>query len=622
MGFRATSSNNGQATPYIYSSYGECMARINSIAAGMKRLKLLTERNDEGMLLLGIYMKNCTEWILGEHAAYALGATTVPFYDTLGPDTVHFILAQTHLRSVLCTRAQLSALVKAKGEDTPHFHNVIVIDGVTPEAAHLAQEAHLNLISLAKVEAVGAHVISTQPDSQDAKQSPPQGADIATFCYTSGTTGNPKGALITHKNLVTAMAGVTSTGIKAMLTDRHLSYLPLPHIFERVVINQMFTNGASVAFYRGDPSFLIEDMVACRPTLLPVAPRVLNKIYDKIIAGMDAAGGLKRRLFYAALKAKTAGLARGELKHGLYDRLLFNKIKAALGMDHLRFMVSGSAPLASNVMTFFRCLLGVPVVEGYGQTEGTASATISNSLDVTSVGHVGGPVDCCEIVLMDVPEMGYLSTDRVHSDGQPCFGRGEICVRGPNIFCGYYKEPEKTKETMDEEGWLHSGDIGLWLPSGTLKIVDRKKNIFKLAQGEYVAVEKIENILIRSPLIGQCFVYGDSLQSCLVAIIVPDEDVVRKWAADVDISAKTVLELCQNEQLIGEVLMQVMSLSKESGLHGFETVRAIHLDPEPFSVENGLLTPTFKLKRKELRERFQREIDQLYATLPSAPSKL
>jgi len=227
-------------------------------------------------------MKNCTEWILGEHAAYALGATTVPFYDTLGPDTVHFILAQTHLRSVLCTRAQLSALVKAKGEDTPHFHNVIVIDGVTPEAAHLAQEAHLNLISLAKVEAVGAHVISTQPDSQDAKQSPPQGADIATFCYTSGTTGNPKGALITHKNLVTAMAGVTSTGIKAMLTDRHLSYLPLPHIFERVVINQMFTNGASVAFYRGDPSFLIEDMVACRPTLLPVAPRVLNKIYDKV----------------------------------------------------------------------------------------------------------------------------------------------------------------------------------------------------------------------------------------------------------------------------------------------------------------------------------------------------
>jgi long-chain acyl-CoA synthetase len=339
---------------------------------------------------------------------------------------------------------------------------------------------------------------------------------------------------------------------------------------------------------------------------------------------MDAAGVSKRKLFYSALRAKTAGLQQGHLKHTLYDKLLFNKIKAALGMDHIRFMVSGSAPLASNVMTFFRCLLGVPVIEGYGQTEGTAAAPVSHTEDVTSVGHVGGPVQSCEIILMDVPEMAYLSTDRSHG-GEACFGRGEICIRGPNVFCGYYKEEEKTREAVDVEGWLHSGDIGLWLPSGCLKIIDRKKNIFKLAQGEYVAAEKIENILIRSLLIGQCFVYGDSFQSCLVAIIVPDEDVLRKWANDVDaasLGGESIQELCQNEQLIGEIMMQIKSLSKSSGLHGFEMVRAVHLEAEPFSVENGLLTPTFKIKRQQLKERFQNHFDRLYATLLKAPSKL
>jgi long-chain acyl-CoA synthetase len=228
-------------------------------------------------------MKNCTEWILGEQATYARGGATVPFYDTLGPDTVHFMLARTNLCTVLCNRAQLPALAKAKttNDDCPHFHNVIVIDGVTPESAHMALEAHLNIISLAKVEAVGAHVLSTQPDSPDAQQNPPRGADISTFCYTSGTTGNPKGALISHTSLVATMSNVSELGLKLNMTDRHISYLPLPHIFERVMINRMFSNGASVAFFRGDPTLLIEDIQACRPTLLPVAPRVLNKIYDK-----------------------------------------------------------------------------------------------------------------------------------------------------------------------------------------------------------------------------------------------------------------------------------------------------------------------------------------------------
>ena len=183
------------------------------------------------------------------------------------------------------------------------------------------------------------------------------------------------------------------------------------------------------------------------------------------------------------MATKTENLkATGQLKHPLYDKLIFNKIKKGLGFDHVNLMLSGSAPLSEKVMTFYRCLLGVPVVEGYGQTEGSAAEFISDSTDMMSVGHVGGPTPACEAMLVDVPDMGYLHTDTQHK-GQPCQGRGEIWVRGPTIFKGYYKEEAKTKETIDDEGWLRSGDIGLWTMNGQLQIIDRKKNILKLSQG-------------------------------------------------------------------------------------------------------------------------------------------
>jgi long-chain acyl-CoA synthetase len=213
-----------------------------------------------------------------------------------------------------------------------------------------------------------------------------------------------------------------------------------------------------------------------------VAPRVLNKIYDKIHNGIAAAGGVKKKLFDAALATKTRALQHGQLTHAVYDRLIFNKIKQALGMDHIRFMVSGSAPLSEPVMIFFRCMLGIPVVEGYGQTEGAATATIGRLDDMATVGHVGGPTPAVEVLLADVPEMGYLHTDTSHR-GQPCQGRGEIWIRGPCVFKGYYKDAEQTAEMLDDEGWLHSGDIGLWTMEGNLQIIDRKKNIFKLSQG-------------------------------------------------------------------------------------------------------------------------------------------
>lgn len=387
-----------------------------------------------------------------------------------------------------------------------------------------------------------------------------------------------------------------------------------------------------------------------------MAPRALLCLRPsrQIQNGISAAGGVKKKLFDAAVRAKAQGLRHGRLQHGLYDRLIFNKIKKGLGMDHLRLMISGSAPISENVMTFFRCMLGVPVIEGecwllrwpkcfvlratvnlilppsfsnvtagYGQTEGCAGATLGHPDDMTTVGHVGGPIGSVEIALFDVPEMGYTHRDKSHR-GHPCQGRGEICIRGPNVFIGYYKDEEKTKETIDSEGWLHSGDVGLWRPDGTLQIIDRKKNIFKLSQGEYVAPEKIENILTRSSYIAQCFVYGDSLQSALVAIVVPDEEVVRGWAGSNagTSSSDSFASLCQSSALKETIMADIKRLSKENKLQGFETVKAIYLEATPFSADNDTMTPTFKLKRQKIRDLHEQVIDDLYAKLPPPLSKL
>lgn len=284
MGFRAVSTT-GFATPYIYSSYSECLARVDAFCAGLDKLDLIRPTSD-GMRLLCLYLPNCMEWNLAEQAVFGLAGATVPLYDTLGPETVHFVLDQTEAQTVVCTRAEVEKLAQVK-QQTPAmpFTNVVVVNGVTEEVSKRAEEVGLRILSFATVEAVGAERIATT----GFQQCPPNPDDVATFCYTSGTTGNPKGAMITHRNFVAAISGVcVYSNLKIEIYDRHLSYLPLAHIFERVVISQVFMSGASVAYYRGDPTLLIEDMQACRPTILAAAPRVLNKIHDKVLFHLAA----------------------------------------------------------------------------------------------------------------------------------------------------------------------------------------------------------------------------------------------------------------------------------------------------------------------------------------------
>lgn len=440
---------------------------------------------------------------------------------------------------------------------------------------------------------------------------PPKRDDPATICYTSGTTGLPKGVVLTHMNILSnSMAYIYAAqqgqGYPISKNDSHISYLPLAHVFERALHGIIIYAGARIGFYRGDTLKLLDDVGELQPTIFASVPRLFNRIYDKVMAGVKEAGGLKEKLFRLAFQTKKNNLS-SSVNHLLWDALVFAKIRARLG-GRVKFMLSGSAPLSSEVMAFLRIAFSCEVLEGYGQTETAAGATITEVGDY-SVGHVGGPFGSNEVKLVDIPEMGYLATD------QP-FPRGEICFRGHNTFKEYFKLPDKTAETVDADGWVHTGDVGLFDAQGRVRIVDRKKDIFKLAQGEYVASSKIENCYVNNEFVAQVFVHGDSLQSTLVGIVVPDEPILVNWAkTQDDLKDKSFADLCKNDKVKKHILATIQKHGKDNDLKGFENVKNIYLESQQFTVENDLLTPSFKIKRNEVKNKYQKQIDAMYAEI-------
>lgn len=403
------------------------------------------------------------------------------------------------------------------------------------------------------------------------------------------------------------------TGFDTKEGDVHYSYLPLAHVFERAAHWALMATGGKIGYYVGDVTKIKEDCAALKPTVFCSVPRLLNRFYDLMQEGISKLTGFKKKLLNRGIKIKMNNLLKnGSVKDSIYDALVFSKFKKVLG-GKVRIIVTGSAPIGGDVLSFLKIAFSCRVFEAYGQTETTAGLSITNHKDGTS-GHVGGVFPHNEIKLVDVPEMDYTSLDIIDGEKQP---RGEICVRGYNTFVGYYKAPEKTRETKDEDGWVHTGDIGQILPNGALRIIDRKKNIFKLAQGEYIAAEKLEIAFGNLEVVKQIFIYGDSLQSYLVAIIVPEKSVVQKWAREKGNDISTVDDAGYHDFINGEEFKAyfdtlIKETRKNAKLSGLEVPKAIYCTDEEFSVENDLLTPTFKLKRNEAKKKYYDEIKKMY----------
>ncbi|XP_014848567.1 PREDICTED: long-chain-fatty-acid--CoA ligase 5 [Poecilia mexicana] len=580
--------------PYQWLKYKQVSDRAQYLGSGLLH-KGLKPNSDT---FIGIFAQNRPEWIIGEMACYTYSMVVVPLYDTLGPEALVFIINQAGISMVLCDnqkKAEVLLLNHEKGQ-TPVLKTVALMESFSPELIERGKKCGVDIVSMEDLEALGKNNLQ--------KPVLPKPEDLSIVCFTSGTTGNPKGAMLTHENVVADAAAVLRTFESALVPtpeDVSISFLPLAHMFERIVQTVIYGAGARVGFFQGDIRLLPDDMKTLQPTVFPVVPRLLNRIYDKVQSG--ATSPFKKWLLNFAAERKYAEVKDGIVrKNSIWDKLIFHKVQESLG-GRVRMMVTGAAPISPSVLSFLRAALGCQIFEGYGQTECAAACTFTLPGDATA-GHVGVPLPCNFVKLVDVEEMNYFASN----------GEGEVCIKGTNVFKGYLKDPEKTAEALDKDGWLHTGDIGKWLPSGVLKIIDRKKNIFKLAQGEYIAPEKIENVYVRCSPVAQVFVHGDSLQSSLVAIVVPDADVLPGFAKSLGIQG-SIEELCKSTEVKKAIIADMTKLGREAGLKSFEQVKDVHLHPELFTIENGLLTPTLKAKRAELKELFQPQIDKLYADI-------
>ncbi|EOA23059.1 hypothetical protein CARUB_v10003829mg [Capsella rubella] len=591
---------DGTVGEYTWMTYAETASERQAIGSG-----LVFHGISQGACV-GLYFINRPEWLIADHACAAYSFISVPLYDTLGPDAVKFAVNHATIQAIFCVPQTLNTLLSFLAE-IPSIHLIVVVGGADEHLPSLPVGTGVKIVSYQKLLSQGRS--SLHPFS------PPKPEDIATICYTSGTTGTPKGAMLTHENLIANVAG-SSVAVEFLPSDIYISYLPLAHIYERA--NQILAvyGGVAIGFYQGDVLKLMNDFAVLRPTIFCSVPRLYNRIYDGITSAVKSSGVMKKRLFEVAYNSKKKAIVNGRNPSALWDKLVFNKIKEKLG-GQVRFMGSGASPLSPDVMDFLRVCFGCSVREGYGMTETSCVISSMDEGDTLS-GHVGSPNPACEVKLVDVPEMNYTSDD------QP-YPRGEICVRGPIIFKGYYKDEEQTREIIDGDSWLHTGDIGLWLPGGRLKIIDRKKNIFKLAQGEYIAPEKIENVYTKCRFVSQCFLHGDSFNSSLVAIVSVDPDVMKEWAASEGIKYEHLGQLCNDPRVRKAVLAEMDEVGKEAQLRGFEFAKAVTLVPEPFTLENGLLTPTFKIKRPQAKAYFADAISKMYAeiaALDPRPSKL
>lgn len=649
-------NGKSKAGPYMWLTYEQVLTKVSLVSRAFAKWEGMGPQK-----AFGLYGKNCAEWVIAEHAAFARNWITVPLYDTLGKEAMLNILNQTEMHALAASEEcalKLIELLENQNKQNKGGEPQVTIEWLTvfssiPNALFSDRDEFSvseGLVERALAAGIKhvvpfSHLLLTNAETVsfiEGEDVPPASEDLCTICYTSGATGMPKGAMIPHYALLSACLSIfdfnqvpdprdPKTDWSALNDMRtcfeitshtvYLSYLPLAHIFERLGLHGLEICGGSVGFYQGDITQLTDDAAALQPTVFFTVPRLLNRIHDKVLAGVAQSSSLSRWIYNTAYSYKLANLKSGAgFEHWLWDWLVFGKIKEKLG-GRLKCILSGSAPLSQDVLEFTRIAFFCEVYEGYGQTEACGGDVCTAFGDWSLTGHVGAPAPSLMIKLVDIPEMGYRSTDKPHP-------RGEICFKGATCFIGYYRDEAKTKETIDEDGWVHSGDIGSWDALGRLRIIDRKKNIFKLAQGEYVAPERVENILIKCPIVQQAFVYGDPLENSTVALIVPDEEILRTWATKHHIintdEQKSLEALLKDVRVRAHLTTQILSLGKEGSgeLTGIETPRGVILEPTPMSLENGLLTSTFKARRPDVAARYLEAFRTLYSKLKNVTGEI
>lgn len=519
----------------------------------------------------------------------------VTLYETLGPQTTEFIINHGELTCVVCSLPHVPTLLKIAPK-VPSLKLIVTLDSLDDGelAGHskrellnnMSADSGIQIFSMTEVEALG--------QKSGRQMRPPQPDDIFTVNYTSGTTGDPKGVVLDHANAVAGICAARSTGTAAE-GDVHLSYLPLAHIYGRMADQAAYLSGATVGYFHGDVASLVDDMKILKPTSFMSVPRLFNRFQGAISQATVEADGVKGALSRHVINTKKANMklppGKATNKHFLYDKIWTPKVLAAVGLQRAHTMVSGSAQLDPSVHTFLRAAFGKDFLQGFGMTETFAVGMVQYKDDYTT-GNIGAVMPFLEACLESAPDLEYTVHDRPNP-------RGELLVRGSVLFKGYYKNDEETKKTVDHDGWFHTGDICEIDSLGRFKIIDRKKNVLKLAQGEYISPERIENVYLGSTsLIQMAYVHGDPNQDSLVAIFGIDPDAFAAYASKilkrtVPASDRVALKAAANDPQVRKAfLKQLDDIGRKNKFNSYERVRNVYLDIEPFSIDNDLFTPT------------------------------
>ena len=566
---------------WSYFSGPEVIERIKRIALGLSRLGI--EAGDR----IAIISENRPEWSLTDLAILSLRAITVPIYTTQAVEQIRYILEDSGAKMLFVSGKKLLRHAENAIQSVERIEKMIFFDaGAKPENDKRA-------ISLADVEKHGSEQEKIDSKSFEDLLSKVETNDLATIIYTSGTTGEPKGVMLTHENFVSNIIAV-SKGLPIRSSDRSLAVLPLSHIFERTVFYVLCANGVSIHYCAAFDQ-IASHLQEVRPTIMTAVPRLFEQVYHKIVKKGKAAGGWKTSLFEWALvvgqdywegkdKHETVSPVLAA-KHAVASKLIFSKWRTGVG-GKLRFFVSGGAPLSKRLSYAFWAA-GIPILQGYGMTE--ACVASANRPDDNKIGSIGRPF---EGIQMKIAEKD-----------------GEILIRGKNVMLGYYNHPEETAKVIDEEGFYHTGDVGYEDTDGHFYITDRLKDLFKLSNGKYVAPLQVESLLKQSPLISQPVVVGSGRKQ-VGALIVPNWEALKETLEDEGIDATgTREEMCENPHVVKRVQRDAVDLTRE--LSDYERVKRIYLLPREFSIDKGEMTPTLKIKRGVIDEKYDEAIDEI-----------
>ena len=617
LGRRLKKGENEKGEPiyedkYTYYSssevYNMCLNFSKNIHEKKDELIHKDTYNNIEFDLIGIFANNCTEWVVSDLGCQMDTITTVTLYATLGPNAFNFICEQTEIKTILVTPDLVKTLCDLKQKfKLDNLTYAILFDLTTncdsDKVLSQLKEAGFTAYSFTK------DFIKENNNVKESDLRISQPDTIMTICYTSGTTGNPKGVMLSQRNLISVLETVIDGGsIPVDEYAAHISFLPLAHIFERMVISGFMGIGAKVGFISGSvKTTLMEDIKYFGPTLLFTVPKVLQTIRNKVFDGFNKLSGWKKKLAYTAYYTKLDNYKKyGIVTHAVYDFLIFKKIREMFG-NRIKTVLCASAPLRKELADDFKVFLSVPVVEGLGMTELSGSPFCTNYNDYTNF-TAGGVNWGARMLLKSVPDLGYTADDEIEGIKCPA---GEMCLKGPLVFHGYYKNDEENKNCFDEEGYFHTGDVGRIFPNygNGLKIVDRVKEIFKLSQGEYIIPAKLESVYSKSVYVSQIMIYGNPTKNKIIGIIIPDK---KKCADELNMSVEDLVKDNKNKDLINLILKDLEKLAKEAEFNGLEKLKYIIVDFEEFTNNNNCLTPTMKIIRKNVEKKYKEKIDNLY----------